>query len=117
VKLSTMALLTGLHMNQIMEFLHQMNIATASRSTFYNVQRLYVNSIIWQFWTEMRLALLVILRQTGRALTVTGDGQGYNANRKKNSYVVRGVVTRNRQCIRDDVRKLIIEFFAIALFH
>jgi hypothetical protein len=70
-----MSLLTGLHMNQLVEFLRQMNIATASRPTFYRLQQNYVNKIIWQFWTEMRSGLLETLRHAGRALTVTGDGQ------------------------------------------
>ena len=72
-----MSLLTGLHMNQVVEFLRQMNIVTAHRATFYRLQQLYVNSIIWQFWTEVRATLIEQLRQYGRGLTVTGDGQAY----------------------------------------
>ncbi len=78
-----MSLLTGLHMNQLVEFLRQMNIASTSRTTFYRLQQNYVNKIIWQFWTEMRSGLLETYRHAGRALTVTGDGQV-----KKCKYVI-----------------------------
>jgi hypothetical protein len=75
VKISTMSLLTGLHMNQVVEFLCQMKIATASRATFYRFQQLYVNKIIWEFWTQMRGVLIEQLKHCGTGLTLTGDGQ------------------------------------------
>jgi|688.fasta_scaffold1010556_1 hypothetical protein len=75
VNISTMSLLTGLRMKQLMEFLDMMKIETASRASFYRLQNIYINRIIWQFWIEMKEALLEKLRRSGKGLTVTGDGQ------------------------------------------
>lgn len=73
VQISTFSMLTGLRMNQTVEFLKKMKVASGSRSTFYRIQKAYVHPIIWQTWTEMQAALCDELR--GRELKVTGDGQ------------------------------------------
>jgi hypothetical protein len=62
-------------MEQIMEFFKQMNIATCSRASFYRLQSVFVNPIIWSYWQEMRTVLVNELKQLGQGLTVTGDGQ------------------------------------------
>jgi hypothetical protein len=66
-------MVTGLRMNQTVEFLNQMNIATASKKTFYRIQGEVVNPIIWSTWMEMRSNLWDQLREC--EMTVTGDGQ------------------------------------------
>jgi hypothetical protein len=71
-----MSLVTGLHMEQIVEFFSQMNIATCHRATLYRLQSLFVNPIIWVYWTQMKSVLLDNLKNSGRSITVTGDGQG-----------------------------------------
>jgi hypothetical protein len=73
VQISTFSMLTGLRMNQTIEFFNKMKVATGSRSTFYRIQKAYVHPIIWQTWTEMQAALCDELR--GMDLKVTGDGQ------------------------------------------
>lgn len=68
-------------MDQTVEFLKQMNIATASRATFYRIQKAFVNPIIWLTWMEMKTELHDELRD--KELKVAGDGQfdspGYSA--------------------------------------
>jgi hypothetical protein len=53
-----------------------------SRSTFYRVQRDYVNPMIWLAWTEMQSQLYEKVRDV--ELKVSGDGQfdspGYSAS-------------------------------------
>jgi hypothetical protein len=75
-------MLTGLRMNQTIEFFKQMKIATSSRTTFYEIQKDYVLPVIWQEWIEMRTDLYNEFR--GKELTVSGDGQfdspGYTAD-------------------------------------
>jgi hypothetical protein len=56
-----------------------MNIASAHRSTYYRLQQVYVNSIVWQFWRDMRTELLEKLKRAGRRLTLSGDGQECNS--------------------------------------
>jgi hypothetical protein len=70
-----MSLLTGLHMEQMLEFFTQCDIATASRTTFYRLQRIFVNQVVWDYWAKMQLDLLDRFRNEGAGLTVTGDGQ------------------------------------------
>jgi hypothetical protein len=62
-------------MEQIVEFFAQMNIATCHRATFYRIQSLFVNPIIWEYWTQMKTTLLDELQKCGRSISVTGDGQ------------------------------------------
>ncbi len=57
-------------MSQTVEFLKQMNISTASRATFYRIQKKYVNPLIWKTWTEMQKDLHDEVR--GEELTVSG---------------------------------------------
>jgi hypothetical protein len=66
-------MVTGLRMNQTVEFLNQMNISTACKKTFYRIQEEYASPIIWLTWIEMRSCLWEQLRES--AMTVTGDGQ------------------------------------------
>jgi hypothetical protein len=70
-----MSLVTGLHMEQIVEFFKQMNIATCSRATFYRLQSVFVNPIIWDYWRQMKDDIVNELKRKGHSLIVTGDGQ------------------------------------------
>jgi hypothetical protein len=82
VKISALSMLTGLRMEQTVEFMKQMNVATGSRATFYRIQKDYVNPIIWLTWIEMKEELYDEMR--GKELRVMGDGQfdspGYSAS-------------------------------------
>jgi hypothetical protein len=62
-------------MEQMLDFLSQINIATASRATLYRLQKAFANPVIWVYWKEMQMNLMDRLRLDGNALTVTGDGQ------------------------------------------
>jgi hypothetical protein len=75
VRISTLSLLTGLHMEQILEFFKQIDIMTASRASFYRLQKDYINPIIWRHWKKMQAELMERLRKEDTGLTVTGDGQ------------------------------------------
>jgi hypothetical protein len=48
---------------------------TASRATFYRLQKDFANPIIWLHWKKMQGELMDRLRRAGGELTVTGDGQ------------------------------------------
>lgn len=62
-------------MEQMMEFFKQTDIMTASRATFYRLQKDFANPIIWLHWKKMQGELMDRLRRAGGELTVTGDGQ------------------------------------------
>ena len=57
----------------MLEFFKKMNIAICSRATIYNMQSVYVNPIIYCFWTRMQTSLFQRFRDL--LLAVTGDGQ------------------------------------------
>jgi hypothetical protein len=71
-------------MEQMLEFLSQLDIATASGRTFYRLQKGFANPVIWAYWQKMQRNLMDRLQQSGIKLTVTGDGQVI----KKNFYGV-----------------------------
>jgi hypothetical protein len=75
VQICTFSLVTGLRMNQIVEFFKKMKIATASKTTFYRIQRISVNPIIWMTWKDMQSQLLAQITSSGAEITASGDGQ------------------------------------------
>jgi hypothetical protein len=70
-----MSLLIGLHMEQVIEFFKQLNIAICSRATLYRLQSVVVNPTIWTYWREMAEDLRNKLKSCGRSIVVSGDGQ------------------------------------------
>ena len=75
VLIGVYALVIGLNMSQIFEFFRQLNLAICSRASFYRLQSVYVNPIVYSYWTRMQKQLQDHLKQIGRPITLTGDGQ------------------------------------------
>jgi hypothetical protein len=59
----------------MLEFFKQCDIATASRATFYRLQRVIIHPVVWQYWSKMQTDLLERFRNNDTGLIVTGDGQ------------------------------------------
>lgn len=41
----------------------------------YNIQAVFVNPTVFSYWTRMKESIIEGLQQTGRPISVTGDGQ------------------------------------------
>jgi hypothetical protein len=59
-------------MFQLLEFFHQLNIASCCRTTLYTYQRLYVNPLVHLFWVQMQTSLLDKFKNEGAPLKLTG---------------------------------------------
>jgi hypothetical protein len=63
------------YIGTVLEFFQQLNVAVCCRATLYNMQSVYVNPVIYSFWSRMQSSLVERLQRSGRPIAVTGDGQ------------------------------------------
>lgn len=70
------------------------------RSTLYNLQAIFVNRIIYSFWIRMQSTLLERFQQSGRPISITGDGQ-YDSPGFSARYCFYTLVETTSRCVLD----------------
>lgn len=75
ILLSSAILYGGASPTQVLKVLNHLNLQTISTSAFMDHQRSYLQPAVRNVWTTSQLQHLRVLRNTGRPITVGGDGR------------------------------------------